>query len=157
MISQKVVNRMEDNKEIPEKEVVEQRVTPKAPLPAKVEDFIAKRKISSAKTINDTVEELHLSLYNDKDLGQIYRDFLNAVYDEEAIEGSQDADDLEAARMIRTLAKERNMPMISNKKLTTIVKALNVGLRRYTESRAQRRNMLHGEIVETDNKSDEAA
>lgn len=117
-----------------------------SPVPRKMADWV--RKTEFHRTINDLVEEIHLVLVMSSD--DTYRKFLDAVYDEQAIEGSLAADNIEAARLIRDEAKKRNVIRIADSKLATIVKALNIALRRYGESRNERRNRIGGEIIETD-------
>jgi hypothetical protein len=114
------------------------------PLPATREALIAQRKTLTTKVLNDYVDEVYLILWDDPE----FRRFLEAVYNEEAIEGSTKADDLEAARMIREYAKANNIPMLPSKKLETIAKALNVVTRRYRTSRKERRSMIGGEHVD---------
>jgi hypothetical protein len=53
------------------------------------------------RSINDLVEDIHkMLIQNDQYLG-----FLYALYDEQAVEGSLAADDIELARMIREKAR----------------------------------------------------
>jgi hypothetical protein len=114
------------------------------PLPATVEELIADRKIKQERTLNDFVEDAYLALYEDS---EAFRDFLRAVYDEQAVEGSLAADNLEAAALIREHAKEKGVREITREKKATIVKSLNVVLRRYAKSRKERKNMVHGQTV----------
>lgn len=114
------------------------------PLPATREDLIAQRKVLGTKVLNDYVEEVHLALWDNPQ----YQGFLEAVYNEEAAEGSTKADDLEAAAMIRQYAIDNKIPLIPTKKKETIAKALNVVLRRYGISRKERRSMIGGEHVD---------
>jgi hypothetical protein len=88
------------------------------------------------------VEEFHLSLFEDNK----YRTYLRAVWDEQAVEGSLSADNIMAAMMIRDRAKKAES-IVASEKLATIAKALGVVLRRFGETRKQRRNMVHGEVV----------
>ena len=112
-------------------------------LPASVVDLMAKRRNRDFRTLNDEVEAIYLYLYDNPE----FKAFLYAVYDEQAVEGSLAADNIECARMIRQTAKTRGNVEVSRQKLATIVKALNVVLRRYNESRKERRDMIGGEIV----------
>lgn len=115
------------------------------PLPATRGEMLAQRKGDPHKTLNDHIEEIHSALYEDAK----YQRFLDAVYDEDAVEGSLAADNLEAARMIRSHASEddRNT-YVADKKLATISKALGVVLRRYGMSRKERSRMIDGETVD---------
>ena len=77
---------------------------------------------------------------------------LDAVYDDEAVEGSLAADNLEAAAMIRDRAVKLGMTELADKKKATIAKALGVVLKRYELSRTERRNTVDGKVVPpTDN------
>jgi hypothetical protein len=106
------------------------------------------RFLKSERTLNDLVEDVHRALI-DSDQGEKYRSYLYAVYDEQAVEGSLAADNIEAARMIRIWSSE-NGSELSRQKLATIAKALGVVLRRYHASRKERRQMVDGEVVPGD-------
>jgi hypothetical protein len=116
------------------------------PLPARLEDW--KRNIKIDRTLNDYVEDVHRALLvNDED-GERYRSLLDAVYDEDAVEGSLSIDNALAAQMIRTYAMDQNTKhFLANKKIATISKSLNVVMRRYNASRSERRNMVGGVVV----------
>lgn len=120
---------------------------PSAPaLPSTVEDLEKHRRVSPVRTLNDHVEDIHLILWPDPK----YRAFLEAVYDEQAVEGSLVADNLEAAQMIRLKAVELGNHYFDGLKKATISKALNVVMRRFDGlggSRQERRNMVDGEII----------
>lgn len=112
-------------------------------LPTNVEDFRERRLFGGARTINDMVEEIALTLYRTEK----FRKLLEAVYDEMAVEGSLSADNIMAAITIRDEARKIGRPEIFELKLATISKALGVVLRRYQSSRKQRRNQLGGKPV----------
>jgi len=117
---------------------------PKPPaLPPTVNDLLAGRITQARKTLNDHVDDIHQRLWNDPK----YQTLLDAVYDEQAVEGSQSADNFLAAQRIRDWAVKNGNTYVQQQKLASIVKALNVVLRRYGISRKQRRNMVAGEIV----------
>lgn len=116
-------------------------------LPAKIEDWT--RFLKQQRTINDHVEDSHRDLLQGEQADQ-YRSFLTAVYDEQAVEGSLAADNIEAARMIRAYANENGNHDLAKEKLATIAKALGVVLRRYHQSRKERRQMIDGEIIPGD-------
>ena len=116
-------------------------------LPETAGEFLAHRKLKGRRTLNDQVEDVHLALYADKQ----YQDFLYAVYDEQAVEGSLAADNFKAAELIREKAKKMGYEELARQKLATIDKALRVVLRRYGFSRKERRNMIGGEVVPGDN------
>jgi len=106
------------------------------PLPATVEDMIARRNTTPNRTLNDYVDDIHKALWSRNSAE--YRALLDAVYDEDAVEGSLSIDNAKAAEMIRDYANRSDIPYISSKKLATIVKALNVVLRRYKMTRKER-------------------
>jgi len=115
-------------------------------VPVKLSDW--HRFIKQKRTINDLVEDVHRVLMGDDETSELYQSFLSAVYDEEAVEGSLAADNIEAARMIREYARTQDGNELAGKKLATIAKALGVVLRRYHESRQYRRQLVAGEVVE---------
>jgi hypothetical protein len=123
------------------------------PLPPKLpesrEQYLALRKGNMTRTLNDMVEEIHLSLANN----ETYENFLYAVYPEQAQEGSLTADNLEAASMIREEAKKRRIDAVAREKKATIAKALGVVLRRFGQTRDERRRMVEGEIVPGQNEN----
>jgi hypothetical protein len=116
------------------------------PLPSTVEDLVAARKIAQVKTLNDYVDEVHEALWNDEE----YRRLLESVYNEDAVEGSLIADDLLAAQMIREYARAKGITYLKDRKLATIVKSLNVVLRRYDFDRKARANTVSGHSVQAD-------
>src|SRR5262245_16368762 len=113
------------------------------PLPITPEELEAHRKVFHQPTLNDVVHEYHIKLWSNPK----YRGFLDAVYDEDAVEGSLALDNGEAARMIRDIAITEEDKRLASKKLATIVKALNVVLRRYGISRKERAAEVAGQIV----------
>ena len=115
-------------------------------LPDTVAEFRTLRKGQIQHTLNDVVEQYHLKLYDNED----YTRLLYAVYDEQAVEGSLAADNIEAARMLRLAAQQENNIVLAREKLATISKSLGVVLRRYGSSRRERRDMIGGEIVPND-------
>jgi len=127
--------------------MVEQALKPRPnPLPARLEDW--KRNIKIDRTLNDYVEDVHCALLTSDDEGERYRALLDAVYDEDAVEGSLSVDNTLAAQMIRNHAADQNSKhMLAGKKIATISKSLGVVLRRYNASRAERRNTLGGVVV----------
>ncbi len=116
-------------------------------LPATLEKW--ERFIQTERTINDLVEDAHRALIKGEHSVD-YRRFLWAVYDEQAVEGSLAADNIESARMIREWAAEADSHELAREKLATIAKALGVVLRRYHASRKERRQMVDGEVVPND-------
>ena len=97
--------------------------------------------------MNDLVEDIHRLLVPENPK---YRSLLRATHDGHAVEGSLSMDDALAAIMIRDKAKALNTEL-ANEKLGPIKHALQIVLRRYRLSRKQRRNMVHGELVQIEN------
>src|SRR5262245_65643838 len=120
-----------------------QAVRPQPPkLPDTVSDVLARRKLKQRPTLNDEVESLMLSVWEDDQ----FQSYLDAVYDEQAVEGSLSIDNAKAAELIREKATAIGN-RVSQEKLATIVKSLNVVLRRYGFSRNERRNLVGGKLV----------
>lgn len=113
------------------------------PLPATVEEMLAQRRTVAGRTLNDYVEDLHVKLWSTP----AYQQVLDAVYDEDAVEGSLAADNLMAAQMLRDYARKQEIAQIANRKLATIVKALNIVLRRYRLSRKERALTIGGQMM----------
>lgn len=120
------------------------RVMPPA-LPSTYVDLMAHRRWKIGVSLNDAVDEIHKSLWEDED----YQRLLYATYDEHAVEGSLAADNIEAARMVRTYATKIGS-VVAREKLATIAKALGVVLRRYGLSRKERRMQVGDTMVEAD-------
>jgi hypothetical protein len=112
------------------------------PLPSKIDDWA--RKVKSSRTLNDHVEDIHRALW---DTNPDYCRLLEAVWDSDAVEGSLAIDNSLAAMMLRDAAKEVPGNMAAGKKLDTLVKSLNVVLRRYENSRRERRDTVSGQRV----------
>lgn len=105
------------------------------PLPATRESLVAQYRLKRKRNINDYVEEILLKLWPE----QSFMKYLDALYDSQAVEGSLEADDFEAARIIRQYAKDDNhSPLVAGENLTTIVRAMRVAQRRYNIGRQQR-------------------
>lgn len=139
--------------EVTTKEIARPR---SVPLPATLEDMLARRKIAASRTLNSYVDEIHQKLWMDYSdspdaPGFKYRKLLDAVYDEQAVEGSLSIDNAEAARMIRDFARHKShtIDYIANQKLASLVKALNIVLKRYKMTRKERAIRIH-ENEETD-------
>jgi len=118
-------------------------------LPANRNALIEQRSVEFRRTLNDMVEDIHLTLW---DVNPLYKKYLHAVYDEQAVEGSLAADNIKAAEMIRIYADARkgddmSCASVAGEKLATLSKAMGVVLRRYDISRKERRDMIHGETV----------
>jgi hypothetical protein len=138
------------------------------PLPKTRQEMMAHRKRSLSYTLNDRIEAIHLRLIpeegtvvppaDDEEAARLaeyqnqYFLYLDAVYDEQAVEGKIAADNQEAARIIREVAKDMgDDPYVASQKLVTIVRSLGVVLRRYGMSRNERAHSIDGEIVPNGN------
>jgi hypothetical protein len=116
------------------------------PLPSTRGDLAVLRKLKAKlKPLNDQVEEVFEQLVEDEKFNR----YLQAVYDEQAVEGSLAADNIGAAIMIRERALELGYSL-ADEKWATISKALGVVLRRYGLSRKERKNTVNGEVVRGD-------
>jgi hypothetical protein len=114
------------------------------PLPITTDELEARRKFYHQPTLNDRVDAYHVKLWENAD----YRHFLDGVYDEQCVEGSQYADNLEAAAMIREMARAEGDKYVGGLKKATISKALNVVCHRYGISRQERAREVAGQIVD---------
>lgn len=114
-----------------------------SPLPVSTQDLLAMRKTMQERTFNDHVDDIHVILWSNPE----YHRALEAVYDEEAVEGSTAADNFIAAGMIREHGRTMGNPRFKEAKLATIVKSLNIVLRRYGISRNQRKYIVGGVAV----------
>ena len=112
-------------------------------LPDTVDKLLPLRHLKHKRSLNDIVEDIVIALWENAE----FQAFLEAVYDEDAVEGSLAADNLEAAAMIRNYASENDYPEIANKKKATISKVLGVVMRRYNRDRNRRRNTVKGQFV----------
>jgi hypothetical protein len=122
---------------------IRQRPTP---LPVSIEDW--ERRVKTERTLNDHVEDLHITLWSED---EEYRQYLEAVWDSDAVEGSLSIDNVFAAKKIRDKALTLSGNPVGGKKLDPIVKSLGVVLRRYQKSRRERRHTVDGRIVPNDN------
>jgi hypothetical protein len=106
----------------------------------KLVKFLDKHKVD----FNDQIDFLHKGLASaDDERGQKYRSYLMATYDALAIEGSLLDDEVMAALLLRERASELGIADDFNySKLAIIRKALRVVLRRYHQSRKQRRKTV---------------
>ena len=120
-------------------------MTTKALLPISTQDLLSMRKKMQERTLNDHVDDIHVALWENP----AYHTALEAVDDADAVEGSLAADNFLASTMIRDHARETANHHIKDKKLATIVKALNVVLRRYGIDRKTRAATIDGVLVPT--------
>lgn len=118
------------------------------PLPTTQRELIDGKLTKVGRTLNDEVDDIHVILWADDK----YREYHEAVWQEEAVEGSTVADNFEAAAMIREFATKDEesrlrYPRVARAKKATIVKALGYVTTRYGQNRNQRRRMIHGEVM----------
>jgi hypothetical protein len=129
---------------------VERRRPP--PLPSTKEAWDAARHGAHERTLNDHVQDIYHILVTSPEYAETFARLLDAVYDEDAVEGSLSADNLLAAKMIRDYASEGHKDeYVEHKKLATISKSLGVVMRRYGVARSQRARMVEGEMVPLQN------
>jgi hypothetical protein len=112
------------------------------PLPKTVADLINQRKGRFERTMNDYVEEYYLRLWETPE----FKKWLWATTDGEAVEGSWNCDDHEAARMLRDYARKENSP-VKDKPLASYKLALKVVMRRYQMTRKERAITLGDKLV----------
>lgn len=110
------------------------------PVPATLDKWV--RQLKQKRTIYDFVEDIHRVLMGSDD-NVDYRRWLDAISDDQAIEGSMLIDDSKAAEIIRDYAKDNGIVDVANAKLAAVVRALKVVLRRYGVSRQERGDTPH--------------
>ena len=71
-------------------------------LPSTAEALLSFRKRPANASLNDLVEQIHVALWP----SQEYQDLWDAIFDEQAVNGSMSIDDVMAASMVREYAKE---------------------------------------------------
>jgi hypothetical protein len=100
------------------------------------------------RSMNDLVQVVFAELYSES---QEFRDLLQAVWPEEAVEGNLLLDDGDAAGMMRVKARESTDAEVREKvgkvNKATLIHNLRVVMRRYKLGRLQRRYLLEGEEV----------
>ena len=109
-------------------------------LPATAAAFAACRKSKAGRTFNDRIEDQLLDLINGGNVE--FLALLNAVHNEDAVEGSISADNFMAAKMIRDHASEDGDSIVAEADLTRIARAEGVALRRYGLDRTTRRKSV---------------
>jgi hypothetical protein len=118
------------------------------PLPKGSKDLVLKTQ--PKMTLNDHVQLIYFSLFDDSEFHKL----LDATDDSDAVTGTKYGDNLVAAMKIQEYAAKNGNLYVANKKPHAIHLALNVVLRRYGISRAERRYLLAGEV--TDNTNDQS-
>lgn len=114
-------------------EATQLKVAP--PLPATRSGLLAGYKLKRRRNINDLVEEIIVKLW---DQHEEFMKYVNAIYDEQAVEGSLNDDDVMAALIIRDIAKKDKHVEVAAQNVATIKRAMRVGLRRFGISRPER-------------------
>lgn len=115
-------------------------------LPTTREDLLKRKTMAGGPNLNDDIDRLHVILWDNP----AYRRFLEGVFDADTVEGSKQADDFEAAAIIREYCKKPEndaYAYIGQKNKQTLVRHLHVVLRRYHMTRAERAQTVAGEIV----------
>lgn len=105
-------------------------------LPANVTELLAQRVVKRTVTLLDEVEQAMTELFGEEQFKQ-YREALD---NDNTVEGSVFADDICAAQMIRKKAEEMGLRQIAEADLTTISQKLRAAERRFNASRRQRKN-----------------
>jgi hypothetical protein len=120
------------------------------PVPSTVADLLKQKDMKGGLTLNDYVETCYVALWPNPD----FRKLQEAVYDEDAVHGSCAIDSYKAAEMIALYSIDHEVPVVSLKKLATIVKSMNVVARRYHMGRAERRMTVGGQIMPGNNNAE---
>lgn len=130
----------------------QQRRLPDAPpVPNTVVDLINQRTTLRTRTLNDDVEDAFLKLWED----QAFKRYFVPIWRSQTIEGSFIADEICAVQMLRTFAKENNMPLARAANIDSLQHSLRVVARRYGLSRRVRQTSVGGEIVENGSSEEE--
>lgn len=104
-------------------------------LPGSVVELAKYRKSKARRSIIDECEQAYLALWETDE----FRAFLAAYRNKDSVEGSMQADDFCAARMIREKAMEMELPLLSRANLADTTVALRRVLNRYNMGRQTRR------------------
>lgn len=105
------------------------------PLPATVEDWLSRYKLKTVKTLNDAIEVHLIALVEDPE----FRQYIDAVYDEDSVTGKLAYDDFKAAELIQKRAMEEFDSEVASIKPVAVVRGMKIVLRRYGASREERR------------------
>ncbi len=114
------------------------------PLPKDKTALLAQRKVMRIRTLNDYVDDILAKLWG---VSSIFMRFLDAVDDAGSVEGSLAIDNVKAAECIRDYARNNDIPYVAEQRLASIVRSLNVVLKRYRMSRKERAVTVDGTIV----------
>jgi len=112
-------------------------------LPSTRDEFMLHRKKKGVVSINDQVEDQALTIVNGGGAEcERYLSLLNAVYKEDAVEGSLRADNYTAAMMLREFARKNGVITVADAPLERVAQAQGVFLRRYGLGRRERRKSV---------------
>ena len=115
------------------------------PLPATTDEWNLRLVAKTKLKLVDEVHQFHLELVNDPE----YRKFINPLWNEDAVEGSNKADDLEAAHLIRELAKDQRPNSLTAKATKhAIAGKLGFAQGRHNLSRRQRRQQALDQLTQ---------
>jgi len=123
---------------------VDDTITAVVPLPKTREALLKQRVTDRRRTLNDYVDEIHVELW---ETNTEYMRLLDAVDDAGTVEGSMSIDTVRAAEIIRAHAKKNGIAYAAEQRLASLVRSLNVVLKRYRMSRKERAVTVGGEIV----------
>ena len=101
-------------------EATQLKVAP--PLPATRTDLLAGYKLKRRRSINDLVEEIVVKLW---DNDEQFMKYVDAIYNEQAVEGSLDDDDTMAAIIIRDTAKRDKHMEVANKIAMVVINKID--------------------------------
>lgn len=108
------------------------------PLPTSSAALLAQQKSMRGRSLLDDVNDCHVKLFDEEN----YRKWFQAIDRAGTIEGSFQADEQEAARMIRDYAADNGFPLAKDARLVSIMSALTWVCKRYGISRRERANSL---------------
>src|SRR5215510_1501883 len=111
------------------------------PLPATQQDLLARRRRRFTPSLIDEAQEVHEALWEDAE----YRKYFNAAYNEQAVEGSLEADDFMATMMVRNKAREMGLLLAANATIHDLTIAMHRVAGRYEGlTRKERRAVING-------------
>jgi hypothetical protein len=105
------------------------------PLPETRADLLAQYKLKRRRSINDLVEEVVLKMWEDD---EEFVKLVEAIYDAQAVTGSQADDDVLAAVAILDRAKRDKHAEVALQKVHTVKLAMKVVLNRFQIGRHTR-------------------
>ena len=109
------------------------------PLPATREELMARLKTKEDRTLNDYVYDIVLAIFDRPE----FQKFWAATYDVAAVEGDLKLEDGKMAEQIKAYAVDHKIERVLPEKTYTIVKSMNVVLRKFDLDRKSRRLAVH--------------